>query len=50
LWYWASVASLAGWLALPCWLVLFGAAAQATAAPAGPTQTVYLEYRERAKP
>ena len=46
LWSWASVASLAGWLAMSCWLVPLGAAAQATAAPAGSTQTVYLEYRE----
>jgi hypothetical protein len=41
-----SVASLAGWLAMSCWLVPLGAAAQATAAPPGFTQTVYLEYRE----
>ena len=42
----ASVASLAGWLAMLGGLMPTGAQERAAAAPAGSTQTVYLEYRE----
>jgi hypothetical protein len=42
----AGVASLAGWLAMFGGVVPTGAQEQATAAPGGSAQTVYLDYRE----